>query len=171
MSDTLPDAVLRPHDGLVECVLPLAVDQPPAAVWRALTDTEALPQWLAEGSIEPRVGGSVDIAFEVSGAPIGSTVEAWIPDRHLAYSWSGPGQPARPLDWRLAPTPAGGTRIELTVSAPAEEDLARAFAGWAAHLQMLGGYLAGVPIAFPFQHFKAVREALGERLAAGRTVA
>ncbi|MCC7266293.1 MAG: SRPBCC domain-containing protein [Caulobacteraceae bacterium] len=167
MSDILNDAVLRSGgDGAAACDFTLEVAQPPAEVWRALTEPDGMVQWLAPGTIEPRPGGAVRIDFEVSGAAIDSVVSAWSPERRLAYSWSGEGQPARPVEWRIAPA-GDGSVIGLTVAVPAGENAAVAFAGWSAHLQMLGAALAGAPIAFPGQHFRAAREALTERLAAG----
>ena len=157
--------IRRADDGALECVLALDLEQRVAAVWQALTGADALPQWLAPGTIEPRPGGAVRIAFEVSGEAIDSRVTVWEPESRLAYAWSSAGQPPRPVEWRLTPTPAG-TTLDLRVAVPADEDAARAFAGWSAHLQMLGAYLAGAPIGFPVQHFRTVRDALGAQLAA-----
>ena len=41
---------------------------------------------------------------------------------------------------------------------PPDDDVGRSAAGWAAHLEMLACALAGAPIAFPFERFKATRE-------------
>ena len=154
----------RGAEGSLECVLPLILEQPVDAVWQALTASPALPHWLAPGEIEPRLGGSVRIAFEVSGAAIESEVAAWVPGERLAYSWSSPGQPRRPVEWRLASSEVG-VDLRLRLEVPAEDDAARAFAGWSAHLQMLGAYLAGAPIGFPVPHFQEARSVLGARLA------
>ncbi len=52
----------------------------------------------------------------------------------------------------------------LFVAVPEGEDAARACAGWVAHLEMLHAALFGVPMKFPFDRFKAAREAYKERL-------
>jgi hypothetical protein len=60
----------------------------------------------------------------------------------------------------------GGTRLSLTVSVPQNEDIARACAGWEAHLMMLLAAIEGVPIKFPFERFKNTREAYKAKVAA-----
>ena len=69
------------------------------------------------------------------------------------------------MRWEL--TPEGDeTRLDLTLSVPAGEDPGRACAGWEAHLEMLLAALEGVPIKFPFESFKAAREAYRAKVAA-----
>ena len=123
-----------------------------------LTDPAELPKWLAPGEIELRQGGRAKLDFTDSGTVIDSTVSALEPERLLAYSWSSPGEPERPVRWELEPD-GDGTRLVLTLRVPDSEDVARACAGWEAHLQMLLAALEGVPIKFPFERFKSTREA------------
>jgi len=85
--------------------------------------------------------------------------------RSLAYSWSSPGQPERPVRWSLEPD-GPRTHLALELQIPAGEDMARAAAGWAAHLEMLAAAVAGAPMKFPFPTFKAAREAFGAQLGA-----
>ena len=61
------------------------------------------------------------------------------------------------MRWELE-ADGGNTRLTLTVSVPEGEDIARACAGWEAHLMMLLGAIEGVPIKFPFERFKSTRE-------------
>ena len=137
-----------------------------AALWRMLTEPAAFAQWIAPGTIELRVGGAVQIDFQDSGTAIASTVLALEPERLLAYSWSSPGEPERPLHWRLDDMPGGSTRLTLTVHTPAGEDAAKACAGFEGHLDMLAGALEGVPIKFPFQRFLDARAAYKQQLGA-----
>ena len=59
----------------------------------------------------------------------------------------------------------GAASLEgLTLTLPASEDVARSCAGWEAHLEMLAAALEGVPIKFPFESFKAAREAYKAQL-------
>ena len=76
----------------------------------------------------------------------------------IEYSWSAPGEPERPVRWEVA-AKDGGTKLVLTVRIPDSEDIAKSCAGWEAHLQMLLAALDGAPIKFPFDRFKAAREA------------
>lgn len=133
------------------------LEQDPQAVWAMLTEPQKLAEWLAPGTIEPRAGGAAKLNFTDSGIVIDSKVSAFDPPRLLEYSWSGPGEPERPLRWELTPED-GGTRLALTVSIPDNEDIARTCAGWEAHLMMLHAALEGVPMKFPFDRFKTTRE-------------
>lgn len=142
-------------------------------VWTALTAPGRLPQWLAPGVIELHLGGRAQLAFADSGIVVDSTVTAIEPLHLLEYSWSGPGEPLRPIRWGLQAIGAR-TRLDLTITLPAGEDVARATAGWAAHLEMLAAALAGAVMRFPFPTFQTARAAYGEQLAAmppGRPVA
>lgn len=152
--------------GQVQAVMRRSIDQPPGTVWAMLTDSARLPQWLAAGAIELRSGGAVRLDFVDSGIVIDSAVSAIEPLRLLEYSWSGPGEPLRPVRWELAGE-GEGTRLKLTLGVPEAEDAARAVAGWEAHLEMLAAALEGVPIKFPFETFKTWREVYRAELAAG----
>ena len=149
----------------IEARLTRELDNTPLEVWSALTQPDRLVDWLAPGAIDLRVGGSARLNFEDSGIVIDSLVSAIDAPRLLEYSWSGPGEPLRPLRWEVEPTPDGAT-LTLTLLSPAGEDAGRAFAGFAAHVDMLAAALAGVPIKFPFERFKSARDAFRERLAA-----
>jgi uncharacterized protein YndB with AHSA1/START domain len=144
--------------GYTEVTLRREFDHDVRAVWAALTDSARLAQWLAPGTIELRDGGAAKLNFVDSGIVIDSKVTALDPPYLLEYSWSGPGEPSRPLRWHLVGAPAK-TTLSLTVSTPAGEDVARACAGFEAHLEMLAAALEGVPIKFPFERFKQTREA------------
>jgi len=137
----------------------------PGKLWEALTKPEKLVLWLAPGKIELRKGGAAKLAFADSGIAIDSTVTDIEPPNVIAYSWSGPGEPDRPLRFQSRIVP-GATELTLSVTIPANEDAARTAAGFEAHLEMLAAALEDVPIKFPFQQFKAIREIYKETLAA-----
>jgi uncharacterized protein YndB with AHSA1/START domain len=140
-------------------------DDAPAVVWRAMTEPARLATWLAAGRIEPALGGAVRLDFEGSGTVIDSRVSAFEPGRTLEFSWSQPGEPLRPVRWELDPD-VSGARLTLTIKTPLGEDAGKACAGWDAHMAMLVAALAGAPIAFPFEVFKAAREAYKPLVAA-----
>lgn len=148
----------------IQAQLRLILDNHVEEVWAALTEAARLPQWLAPGHIDLVPGGAVRLDFADSGIVIDSAVTAIEPQRLLEYSWSGPGEPARPVRWALEPI-GPTTDLTLTLTVPAAEDAGRAAAGWAAHLDMLAAALAGVPIKFPFELFKAARDAYRAELA------
>ncbi len=157
-------ATLKREGGYVEAQLTRASWRQPEEIWAALTDPAKIAQWLAPGSIEPKVGGRARLDFADSGTVIDSEVTAFEDGRLLEYSWSHGDEPRRPVCWRVTPSDAGAT-LTLTLKTPEGEDAARALAGWEAHLEMLEAALEGVPIKFPFERFKEAREAYRPRVA------
>lgn len=156
---------LTRRDGYVEARFHRSFGHSAEEVWRFLTESRLLAQWLAPGEIELRVDGRVKLDFGASGIPIDSRVRALEPLRLLEYSWSGADEPERPVRWRLSPA-GDGVALTLMLRIPAGEDAARACAGWEAHLEMLAAALEGVPINFPSEHFKARRSHYGALLEA-----
>lgn len=150
--------------GTVQAELVITLDKPAPEVWAALTEADRLVHWLAPGEIELREGGAVQLDFGDSGVVIDSTLTTYEPRRRLGYSWSGAGQPQRPVDWTLEPI-GPVTRVTLQLRIPADEDVARATAGWAAHLEILAAHLAGAAIGFPVASFRTARAAYAEQLA------
>lgn len=151
-------AVLSRVDGKLQARFERTVEHDQHAVWNMLTEPGRLAQWLAPGTIELRIGGAAKLEFIDSGTIIDSRVTALDPPRLIEYSWSGGGEPSRPVRWETRAVTAG-THVMLTITLPQNEDVARACAGWDAHLTMLVAALEGVPIKFPFEHFKRTREA------------
>lgn len=163
-AEYLTAAFTRRGDHIVAS-LSLTLDARLDEVWTALTAPACVVQWLAPGVIELRPGGAARLAFADSGIVIDSLVTAVEPLSLLEYSWSGPGEPLRPIRWSLEAVGAR-TRLDLTLALPAGEDVARAAAGWAAHLEMLAAVLAGASMRFPFLTFQAARAGYGEQLVA-----
>lgn len=153
------------RDDAVQVILTRVFDHAVATVWTLLTDPPRLAQWLAPGEIDLRVGGRARLDFVDSGTVIDSLVSEFKPGAVLEYSWSEPGEPPRPVRWDLHAEGPAATRLVLTLTVPAGEDAGRAAAGWEAHLEMLAAALEDVPIRFPFEHFKAAREAYRALLA------
>ena len=133
------------------------------AVWAMLTEPSRMVDWLAPGEIELRKGGTAKLNFTDSGIVIDSIVSEFDPPNLLEYSWSGPGEPIRPVRWQSDPS-GSGTRLSLTLRCPEDEDIARSCAGWEAHLMMLLAAIEGVPIKFPFERFQSTRQAYNEMI-------
>lgn len=149
---------LQRKNGGTEAKITRRLKHPAPSVWAMLTQAERLPLWLAPGSIDMRIGGAAKLNFVDSGIVIDSKVTAFEPQRTLAYAWGRTGDPHRPVRWTLI-NHGFETDLTLTLGIPAGEDVARSCAGWEAHLEMLEAALEGVPIKFPFERFKASREA------------
>jgi uncharacterized protein YndB with AHSA1/START domain len=158
-------AVLRRDGDYVTATMTREIDHAPDVVWRALTEPQMLAQWLAPGRIDLTVGGAARLDFADSGTVIDSAVSACEPGKVIEYSWSSGTEPLRPVRWEIAPE-ASGCRLTLVQKTPAGEDPGRACAGWEAHLEMLQAALEGVPIKFPFESFKAARDAYRPKVAA-----
>lgn len=132
-------------------------------LWRMLTESASMAQWLAPGTVELRQGGAVKIDFEDSGTTIASQVLEFDLQHRLAYSWSSGDEPQRLLCWELDEV-ENGTKLSLTVGVPANENAAKACAGFEGHLEMLAGALEGVPMKFPLELFLQARAAYSKQL-------
>ena len=161
----MEDTTLEREAGFTTATTTRQLGHPAAAVWRMIAEPARVAEWLAPGRIELRAGGAVRLDFADSGTVIDSDVLAFEDGRLVEFSWSKPGEPLRPVRIALSPDGAA-TTLTLTVKTPDGEDPARAAAGWAAHLAMLAAALAGAPIAFPFETFRAARDACKTKVAA-----
>jgi uncharacterized protein YndB with AHSA1/START domain len=158
-------AELTRDETFVTARMTRAIEHSTDVVWQALTHSAMLAQWLAPGRIELQLGGAARLDFADSGTVIDSQVSAFEPGRVLEYSWSSSGEPLRPVRWEIRPDREGAA-LTLIQKTPIGEDPGRACAGWEAHLEMLQAALEGVPIKFPFESFKAARDAYRPKVAA-----
>ena len=104
---------------IVECDLA----EPPAKVWRALTEPALLASWLMPNDIRPEVGARFTFQAESDAGSgiIACEVLAAEPPHLLRYSWRGDdadrGAPDRILDsvvtFVLTETADGGTHLRL----------------------------------------------------------
>lgn len=91
---------------------------PPERVWRALTDSEALAQWLMPNDFQPLVGHRfqfrTDPAPGFDGIVDCEVLEVREPSR-LRYTWVG-GPVDTVVTFQLEPTPTGHTRLHFEQS-------------------------------------------------------
>lgn len=100
------------HDIQIEVVYPAS----PERVWRALTDPQALAEWLMPNDFVPEVGHK----FQFRARPrwgwrgiVDCVVLEVDEPRRLSYSWQGDEKQApTTVTWILQPT-AEGTRLRL----------------------------------------------------------
>jgi uncharacterized protein YndB with AHSA1/START domain len=95
---------------VVERVFP----HPPEKLWRALTETPLVAQWLMKNDFEPEVGRK--FKFQSEPVPkwdgvIDCEVLVVDPLKRLSYSWSTMGHDSVVL-WTLAPA-QGGTHVRM----------------------------------------------------------
>jgi uncharacterized protein YndB with AHSA1/START domain len=64
------------------------LDDPPAAVWDALTDPPGVEAWLGEGStLVPVEGTPIDVADTETGTRRHGKVDEVEPERRLVFTW------------------------------------------------------------------------------------
>jgi len=85
-------------------------------VWDFLTSSVHLGKWLLEGTIEPRVGGAVNLG----DGHIRGVVTQWQPPRRLTYTWNvfspGETESAYPESYLTLELEPRGERVLLTLS-------------------------------------------------------
>ena len=133
----------------------VVIPQPREQVWRALTDSATLAEWMYPNDFEPRVGHR--FTFRVPPKPKAGfdglvvrceVLECEAPSR-LVFSWSAGGLVDTRVSFRLEPD-GEGTRVLLEhsgfdVSQPwAEPALRGAEFGWAKMLKQLPAVVAGL---------------------------
>ena len=117
------------------------LDHPPERVWRALTQSSLLGEWLMPCDFQAESGKT--FAMEAEWGQVTGTVLAVEPERLLAYTWNGPGLTSE-VTWTLTPQ-GNGTLLRLDhTKIPAESKPAYhgAKAGWPRFLEALESMLA-----------------------------
>jgi len=135
-------------DGPQTLLLERTFPHAPEKVWRALTESPLIAQWLMDNDFEPQVGKTV----QFRAAPVGgwngivaSDVRVVEPMKRLEYSWVSMGF-ATEVKWTLTPA-EGGThvRFEQTGFGPGMEQAYKgAQHGWQRFLGGLEKVLEGV---------------------------
>lgn len=84
---------------------------PPERVWEALTDPDALSDWmLPTRDFAPEPGRR----FRFDGGGVEGEVREAEPARRLVYTWRpAPHLPEGRVTWTLTPTERGGTRLRI----------------------------------------------------------
>ncbi len=127
-------------------------------LWSHLVDPDKRARWLADGPMDQRVGGSVDLVFHNNAltdddtpapahhaahaeeATLHGRVTACDPPRLLAFTW---GDGAEPSDVTFELTPRG-ERVHLVVThrrLASRDDKVSVAAGWHTHLGVLAARL------------------------------
>lgn len=112
------------------------LDHPPEKVWRALTQTHLIGEWLMECDFKAEPGH--DFELKADWGSIACKVLAVEPHRALSYSWQSRGLESV-VTWTLTRTGTGTLlHMEQTGFGPDQEQAYRgATAGWTSFLGRL----------------------------------
>ncbi len=133
----------------------ILIPQPREEVWRALTDSTALAEWMFPNDFAPRVGHH--FTFQVppnpkagfDGLVVRCEVLECNPPSRLAFSWSAGGLVDTRVSFRLEPD-GEGTRVLFEHSgfdvsqSWGEQALRGAEFGWAKMFKQLAAVVAGL---------------------------
>jgi len=105
---------------VVERVMP----HPPEKIWRALTQTALLEDWLMKNDFQPTIGAR--FTFRTQPMPhwngvVDCEVLAVEPHQRLSYSWNAAGGLQTTVTWTLVPV-EGGTRLRMEQSGFGPQD-------------------------------------------------
>ena len=133
------------------------LDAPVETVWEWLVDSEKRGRWFAAGTMEPRVGGAVELIFDhdnlsaddvpyppdyaaYKGVKAQEKVIRFDPPHLLAFTFEGGGQGV--AEFALFPE-GDRTRLVLTHTGVTPAARAGTGGGWHSHLAVLEAKLAG----------------------------
>ena len=131
----------------------IQIPQPREQVWRALTNSAALAEWMFPNDFEPRVGHHFTFRvppnpkLNFDGLVVNSEVLECEPPSRLAFSWSAGGLEDTRVSFRLEPD-GDGTRLffehsGFDLAVPfGEQAFKGAEFGWAKMLKQLGEVVA-----------------------------
>ena len=130
---------------VVERVMP----HPPEKVWRALTQTALLEDWLMKNDFTPTVGAC--FAFRTQPMPhwngvVDCEVLAVEPHQRLSYRWNAAGGLQTTVTWTLTAV-EGGTRLRMEQSGfgPQDDNNYKGAAyGWQRNIEALEKVVAGL---------------------------
>ena len=137
----------EPAEPTRSVVIEKTFSHPPEKLWRALTDSKILTEWLLQNDFDPEVGR----AFQFRNQPVGNwdgvidcKVLTLDPPKGLSYSWRTLGHESI-VQFTLTPV-EGGTRVRMEHSgfrADQEAAYQGAHYGWQRFLGKLETLLNG----------------------------
>jgi uncharacterized protein YndB with AHSA1/START domain len=138
---------------------------PPDQVWEALTSPAGLGQWLADATVDRRVGGQVELRLEPDDPDqtCRGRILACRPPALLEYEWHWPGEDQSVVRFDLS-ADGDATMLLLTHRLLPAESAAGYGAGWHAHLDTLASVF-GAPRPEWLSRFHEVKPAYDQAAA------
>ena len=117
-------------------VLERDLPHPPEKIWRALTETSLIEQWLMKNDFAPTVGHP--FKFSADWGSVDGKVLSAEPNKSLSYTWAAYGLESV-VTWTLTPTSTGThLRMEQSGFRPDQEQAYKgAQYGWQNFLNQL----------------------------------
>ncbi len=140
--------ILNEHTVRFERILPASPDK----VWKYLTEPGFISQWLAQASLEPRIGGKINLNFDLDEMPEraqkGHAIEGVIgwyeEERGISYSWVDKANDVESIV-AFELTPHGDqTKLTIKHSRLPRNRMQDFMAGWHAHLDVLVARLSKI---------------------------
>lgn len=110
-------------------------------LWAILVEPRHVKNWLAEMTIEPRVGGRVTFDWHGDNQDEG-VIRVFDPPRVFEYTWTRRGESV--IRFELT-ADGDGTLLTLEHRSPDIHHTVEVGAGWQSHLEAIGSLLAGSP--------------------------
>ena len=116
-------------DALRSVVVEREMPHPPEKVWRTLTQSPLIEEWLMKNDFQPVVGHR--FTFRADWGAVDCEVIAVEPNKTLSYTWAAYGLESV-ITWTLTPTEAGTqVRMEQSGFRPDQEQAYKgAKGGW-----------------------------------------
>ena len=99
-------------------VIEREIPQPPEKIWRALTQSPLIEEWLMKNDFQPVVGHSFNLRAD--WGVVDCQVLVVEPNSRLSYSWGSLGLKSV-VAWTLTPT-KGGTHVRMEQSGFGSEE-------------------------------------------------
>jgi uncharacterized protein YndB with AHSA1/START domain len=147
MTDDADGTVTQVGDGLYDLRFERRYRFPILKVWAAITEPERLADWLAQATVDLRLGGEFALTWPTLDYRMGGRILALEPPRLFAWTWPDPKDPDGPASvvrWELTEAP-DGCRLVLTNTLIRSADLVSVAGGWHAHLHDLPGAAGSTP--------------------------
>ena len=123
-------------------------------VWRALTEPAELAAWLADASVDLRVGGELELRFD-DGTMHGTITELH-PPTAFAYRWHEGDRGESHVRFELSSS-GDATTLTLVHTRLAPESTPGFGAGWHHHLELLAAAVRGAPIDWSWERFEELK--------------
>jgi len=131
-------------------------EAPAAKVWRALTEPGELAQWLADASVDLRIGGAIQVRFD--DGVMNGTITELVPNELLSYTWlEGDGRESH-VTWQLGAISDSATTLKLVHRRLAVESSSGFLGGWHHHLDRLEAVVGGSTMEWSWATYEELEE-------------